>query len=66
MNKYIAGWLVSEIALSLHRGACICGCSMNQCVYFATALRKSWGNPIVASMGFPLELQNAPNINPCQ
>ena len=41
MNECIASWLVSEIALSLHRGACICGGSMNQCVYFATALRKS-------------------------
>ena len=41
MNECMAGWLVSEIALSLHRGACICGGSMNQRVYFATALRKS-------------------------
>jgi len=41
MNECMAGWLVSEIALSLHMGTCICGDSMNQCVYFATALRKS-------------------------
>ena len=41
MNEGMAGWLASGITLSLHRGACICGGFVNQCVYFATALRKS-------------------------